>query len=77
MLSADEANKRSKELSDKYSTEEVQDTEKLINKAINEGKYSVIINGILKTKTKLQLEQLGYKIEVGGRLNERDTIIQW
>lgn len=78
MITASEARKKIEDNFEIVSKkEEFNKIEGLINKAINEGQYYVFIDGVLKNTTTTKLEQLGYKIEVGGRYNEKDTVIKW
>jgi len=77
MISAKESRKKVEENLKNGLTEELQKVEKLINKAIAEGQLQVFVDGTLKTETENQLKELGYKIKVGGRYNEIDTVIKW
>lgn len=77
MLSASEAKKKSSEILEMGLTEDIRKVEILIETAITEGKFAVIVNGVLKHETTVLLKKLGYVVEVGGRYNEIDTVIKW
>ncbi|WP_315069410.1 hypothetical protein [uncultured Clostridium sp.] len=77
MINAKEARKMTEELSNSSSTDELSRVEKLIDKAIKQREFSTQpIGGILKDTTIKRLEDLGYKIEIGG-IYCSQTIIKW
>lgn len=77
MIKANEARKKVEDNLKNSLTKELQNLEVLINNAIEDGQCQVFINGTLRTETENQLIKLGYKVEVGGRYNERETVVRW
>ena len=77
MITADEARKRTKIVIDNFSTTEMQGIESEINKAINEGYFSISRDGCLARQTIKRLEELGYKVATGTQYNESYYTISW
>ena len=77
MISAMEARSIVEEIQARALTEELKRVENLINEAVQKGEFKVYVGGVLKEETKNVLKNLGYSIEVGGRYNEIDTVIEW
>ena len=77
MLTASEANKKTKEIIKECLTEELSKLEEQINKAIENGKFSISNDGYLQSETTERLKELGYKVETGSQYNESYYIISW
>ena len=77
MFTAKEARERSiyKELL--ITSAEFSKIEKLINKAIDNGEYSVSQGDVLSKNCRNQLESLGYKVDTGTQYNEPWYCIKW
>lgn len=77
MISANEARKKVEAKNKKEIADKLGFVIGLIVDAIDSGKHSVYIEGHLRNEIIDILKQYGYKIEVGGRYNEIDTVISW
>jgi pentose-5-phosphate-3-epimerase len=77
MISAIDARKAVESKLQSSSIAELNKIEKLINEAINNEQFKIFIEGTLHAETISALKKEEYKIEVGGRYNELDTVIHW
>ncbi len=68
--------KNMKILSTKDS-DEIKKVLKDIKEQAELGKTSLFIYGVIEDTTKIELESRGFKVEIGGRYNEKDTNISW
>lgn len=77
LLSASEANHKTKENIKTCSTKELAEISKKISEAIENGKYEIDDSGYLQPETRQRLEELGYKISNGSQYNEPYWTISW
>ena len=77
MLSASEANQKTRNNIKKCLTKELSELEKQIDEAISNGEFSISNNGYLQSETKDRLEELGYKVSTGNQYNELYYSISW
>lgn len=77
MLSASEANQKTRNNIKKCLTKELSELEKQIDEAISNGKFSISNDGYLQSETKDRLEELGYKVSTGSQYNESYYSISW
>ena len=74
---AHEANNMTKHVIDGRTTQQLAELSKLIRAAIADGKFSISLNGYLKSEIQKKLEKLGYKVETGTQYNESCYSISW
>lgn len=77
MLSAKQANAKTKEVIDKYRTEELSKIEKQIMSAISKGEFFINNEGYLSEVAKQRLKADGYKVKQGSQYNESYYVISW
>ena len=77
MLSASEANQKTRNNIKKCLTKELSELEKQIDEAISNGKFSISNDGYLQSETKERLEELGYKVSTRSQYNESYYSISW
>ena len=75
--SASEANKMTNHAIDSCTTQQLTELSKQIRAAIADGKFSISLDGCLKSETQKKLEDLGYKVETGTQYNESYYSISW
>ena len=73
MISAKEA----KQWADRCTNKELDEIDRMISDAAQEGKYSVYEEGNLQESTKRELERLGYKVETGSQFNDLYFMVRW
>lgn len=71
---ASEANKMTNNTINHCMTQELERLSKLIKNAIMDGNFSISEEGSLKPEIRKKLEELGYKVDVGGQYY---YIISW
>ena len=74
---AHEANNMTKQVIDGRTTQQLEELTKQIKAAIADGKFSVNLDGSLDPEIRKNLEELGYKVEIGNQYNESYCIISW
>jgi len=74
---AHEANNMTKHVIDGRTTQQLEELTKQIKAAIADGKFSVNLDGYLDPEIRKNLEELGYKVEIGNQYNESYCIISW
>ena len=77
ILSADEANRRTKDNIEKCQTGELAEIFEKIYSAVENGNFSISDDGTLHYETSKRLEQLGYKVDRNAKYNEPYWIISW
>lgn len=77
MLSAGDAKKKTQSNIDNCTTKELRLSEKQINKAIFDGRFSISNNGFLESVTEQKLKELGYKVTTYAQYNESSYTISW
>ena len=77
MISAKEARQKSIYRELLITSGEYSKIEKLIDKATDNGKYSVSQDGVLSSGCINHLESLGYDVETGIQYNEPWYCIKW
>lgn len=74
---ASEAREETKKIIDERLIKELNKIGQEINDSINEGRYSCILDYCFTKTTIKKLNELGYKVEMGGSYNEISTSISW
>ena len=77
MIKASYANSKTIKVIEDVASPEMISIEEKIMKAINGGNFSISGNGYLQPETKILLETLGYKIEIGYEYNDGYYIVSW
>ena len=77
LLSASEANHKTKENIKTCSTKELAEISTRILDAIADGKFSISGDGCLQHETLQRLKELGYKMDTGSQYNELYWSIGW
>ena len=74
---AEEARKRLNEMKAEEGNRKYKEVAEVINTAIDDLQDHCMVEGELPKALLEALDKKGYRVEVGGRYNERDTYIYW
>lgn len=77
MISASEARIKTQEIIKHKIIDEMRDLDSLINNAIDNGNFEILLDGNLKQKTVERLKELEYKVEYETWGNESYYAIRW
>ena len=77
ILSASEANKMTNDVINNCITQQLVKLSGLIKDAIANGKFLIRKDGCLESGTRKNLEELGYKVDVGTQYNTSYYNISW